>query len=162
MELNFKIENALAAITRARITEVDGVYRVRADAVQLGDLLDFEGDVIADTPDTDETQRTGWQFELSRVEGVEVETIGDETAIVVYTSGGTFGFPPDHEIELSLEREVAGNFYLCGTCDHRHPAGFAGDCRDDKFRFTDSELEDGLGAEGAARFSTDPEGRELD
>lgn len=39
-------------------------------------------------------------------------------------------------------------FYQCGICDHNHPVGFAGDCRDDKNRFTDAALDERYGNDG--------------
>lgn len=160
-DLSDRIENALAAASRARIIEREGSYYIRADNVQIGDLLDFEGDSIADTAETDESTRMGWESELSEVEGVEVEGNDDESFIVVYTGGGNFNFPPAHEIEISLERNIAGNFYRCEICGHRHVARYDGDCRDDANRFTDSELEDGLGDVDVKWFDTDWNGREL-
>ncbi len=168
-----RIENALAAMGRARITAREGSHYVRADRVQVGDLLDLEGDPIAD-PGNNGLEHHGtdfndgdpiyhaFEFELSEVEGVEVETIGDETAIVIHTSQGSFGFPPDHEIEMSLERNAPPIFYLCGGCGHRHPVGWTGDCRDDAFRFSDSELEDELGPIGVGWEETDESGRIYD
>lgn len=32
-------------------------------------------------------------------------------------------------------------FYLCGSCDHYHPLGWKGDCRDDSQRFTTDQLD---------------------
>ena len=34
-------------------------------------------------------------------------------------------------------------FYECGGCDHYHPLGWTGDCRDDSQRFTDEDLPGG-------------------
>jgi hypothetical protein len=159
IDLSDRIENALAAASRARIIAREGSYFVRAYNVQIGDLLDFEGDSIADTDATDESTRTGWESELSEVESVEGDD--DESFIVVYTGGGNFNFPTSHEIEISLERNIAGNCYRCEICGHRHVARYDGDCRDDTYRFTDSELEDGLGPVDVKWFDTDWNGREL-
>lgn len=168
-----RIENALAAMSRARIRELDGSYLVRADRVQVGDLLDLEGDSIAD-PGNDGLEHHGtdfndgnpiyraFEFELAEVEAVEVETIGDETAIVIHTSLGSYGFPPDYEIEISLDRTAPPLFYLCGGCGHRHPVGWTGDCRDDAFRFTDEELDDELGPIGVGWEESTEDGRDLD
>lgn len=32
-------------------------------------------------------------------------------------------------------------FYSCGGCEHYHPLGWTGDCRDDLRRFTAAELD---------------------
>ena len=42
-----------------------------------------------------------------------------------------------NEIEspLNSEQEAVKYFYECGGCDHYHPLGFIGDCRDDKNRY---------------------------
>lgn len=33
-------------------------------------------------------------------------------------------------------------FYWCGGCDHWHPSGYTGDCRNDKVRFTAQQLDE--------------------
>jgi hypothetical protein len=71
----------------------------RADQVQEGDRLDLEGDQFAD-PSGDGIGESGhfygFEFELAEVESVEVET---PDCIVIHTSLGSFGFPPDHNIK---------------------------------------------------------------
>lgn len=32
-------------------------------------------------------------------------------------------------------------FYLCGGCDHLHPFGWTGDCRDNSQRFTHDQVD---------------------
>jgi hypothetical protein len=39
-------------------------------------------------------------------------------------------------------------FFECPSCGHFHPAGFAGDCRDNKARFTRDALDDRYGEDG--------------
>jgi hypothetical protein len=39
-------------------------------------------------------------------------------------------------------------FVECGSCDHYHPKGFAGDCRNDTNRFTVEQLDAAYGPQG--------------
>lgn len=39
-------------------------------------------------------------------------------------------------------------YFHCGICEHGHPLGFAGDCRDDDNRFTIFEMERAHGPNG--------------
>lgn len=87
-----------------RIIARFGAYFIRADMVREGDLLDLQNDPYAD-PD-------GWvtggrksssifQFEFARV----IEPPVRETAacVLIHTDQGSFGFPPDHELETTLD-----------------------------------------------------------
>lgn len=69
----------------------------RADLVKVGDRLDFESDPIAD-PNGDDPH---FPYEYANVEGVKKE--GD--VIVLSTSQGCFGFPPDHMIDVDPEQD---------------------------------------------------------
>lgn len=151
-----RARDAIAILTRARIYTSADAFLVPAHLVQIGDLLDFEGDSFADTPENE--RATGFPFELSEVEAVEVENDGD--CIVIHTTQGSYGFPPGHMIAISLDRNAPANFYQCGGCDHLHPISW-GDCRDDAFRFTASELEDELGRQDVAWWITDESGHGL-
>ena len=68
----------------------------RVDAVKIDDGLDLEGDKFAD-PDRD---NVGLQFDLARVD--EIERDG-AACIVLHTSQGSFGFPPDHLVKVESE-----------------------------------------------------------
>jgi hypothetical protein len=45
------------------------------------------------------------------------------------------------EIALRTTRDGRPKFYLCGGCDHWHPFGWGGDCRNDAHRFTVEQLD---------------------
>lgn len=46
-------------------------------------------------------------------------------------------------------------FYRCGGCDHFHPLGWLGDCRDDFNRFSEEQIEKLYGPEGAGWHEVD-------
>lgn len=79
-----------------RIVYVNGSCYVRADRIKEGDLLDLEGDLYAD-PEWN-TDNLTYEFQ----EVFEIERERDD-CIVLHTSYGSFGFPPDHLIEVSPE-----------------------------------------------------------
>jgi hypothetical protein len=132
----------------SRFTVIDGVAKLRADQVQIGDLLDFEGDKFAD-PNGNGLSDSGhfepFEFELAYVTGVTRET---DDCIRIDTDQGSYGFPVDHLIPAEVRENVKAQFYYCGGCGHWHPPEFMGDCRDDANRFTTSELEDRYGSDG--------------
>lgn len=71
----------------------------RADQVQVGDLIDLEGDEFAD-PNRNGLSVTGdfdFTFEFAYVEEVERETPG---CIRIDTDQGSYGFPPDHMLKM--------------------------------------------------------------
>jgi hypothetical protein len=72
---------------------------IKAKDVKEGDRLDLEGDQFAD-PNGNGIGESGdfyaFEFELAEVEEVERETAD---CIVIHTSLGSFGFPPDHMIK---------------------------------------------------------------
>lgn len=39
-----------------------------------------------------------------------------------------------------MGKDTRPKFYLCGGCDHFHPLGWTGDCRDNSQRFTADKL----------------------
>lgn len=51
--------------------------------------------------------------------------------------------PQEPQADLPENRNAEGKprFYLCGICEHLHPASWDGDCRDDNNRFTYDELD---------------------
>jgi hypothetical protein len=77
----------------------DGREMIKAANVKAGDRLDLEGDKFAD-PNGDGIGESGhfygFEFELAEVESVVRETPG---CILIHTSLGSFGFPPDHLIK---------------------------------------------------------------
>lgn len=81
-----------------------GTVKKRVDEIVVGDMIDLEDDEYADpgVVDDDETGeprvhgRVEFTFEFATVNGVERETPG---CIVLHTSMGSFGFPPDHLVE---------------------------------------------------------------
>lgn len=79
-----------------RIIARDGSYWMAAQDVREGDLLDFEGDSIADPTGTN----SDFMFEFATVEAVEQET---ENCVRVDTDQGSYGFPPEHLIETTLD-----------------------------------------------------------
>jgi hypothetical protein len=85
----------------------------------------------------------GFEFEFAEVEGRELETPG---CIRIDTSLASVGFPPDHLIKADPDQPDAV-FYDCGICEHYHPNGFHGDCRDDSNRFTADQLDERYGPE---------------
>lgn len=52
---------------------------------------------------------------------------------VVYTPDGSNVWPP--------KPDTRAKFFYCGGCDHLHPFGWTGDCRDDSQRFTYDRIE---------------------
>lgn len=93
-----------------RIIAKNGTYYLRAQDVREGDLLDFEGDSIVDPgglgerydPEPPATW-TSFQFEFATVQSVERET---PDCVRIDTDQGSYGFPIDHEIETTLDRET--------------------------------------------------------
>lgn len=83
---------------------IDGVVRRRIDQVRIGDRLDLQNDMFADSTahETDgaETDHPEFEFEFATVEAIELEPHDTDPCIVLHTSQGSFGFPPDHWIEV--------------------------------------------------------------
>jgi hypothetical protein len=117
---------------------IDGVAMIEARNVMTGDLLDLEGDKFAD-PKGD---NPFYQSEFVEVYSAEAETLD---CVRIDFCNLSIGFPSDHLIGIEIEAMPLPCFYECGICGHLHPAKYTGDCRDDAFRFTTSELEDELG-----------------
>jgi hypothetical protein len=87
-----------------KFIERDGSYFVRAEDVVIGMKLDFEGDSIADpngNGTTDLGHYEAFEFEFAVVNEITRE---GPTCIVLHTSQGDYGFPPDHEIETTLDQ----------------------------------------------------------
>jgi hypothetical protein len=94
-------------MTDARIIARDGAYFIRAGDVREGDLLDFEGDSIVDPEcagelfdPTPPASVTILWAEYARVDSVEREAAD---CVRIDTDQGSYGFPPDHEIETTLD-----------------------------------------------------------
>lgn len=70
----------------------------RVDQLEVGDLLDLEGDPIADPHRSHGEDSTDpWTFEYAEVQEIDVES---RQCIGVYTTQGAFGFPHDHLVEV--------------------------------------------------------------
>lgn len=82
-----------------RIIARDGSYWIAAQDVREGDLLDFEGDCIADPTGTN----SDFMFEFATVEAVERET---ENCVRIDTDQGSYGFPPNYPIETTLDSKT--------------------------------------------------------
>lgn len=90
-----------------RIIARDGSYWIAAQDVREEDLLDFQGDSIADpenkgeryNPEPPATVTIFWA-EYATVEAVEHET---PDCVLIHTDQGSYGFPPDHLIETTLD-----------------------------------------------------------
>jgi LmbE family N-acetylglucosaminyl deacetylase len=66
----------------------------RIDELQIGDLVDLEGDSFAD-PDRDPAK--GFEFQYAKVEEIDRET---PDCVVVWFDNDVVGFPPDHMVEI--------------------------------------------------------------
>ncbi len=70
----------------------------------------------------------------------------DRTTLVLQESEGS------DERVIELDHEVPGlfhaTFFECPACGNCHPVGFEGDCRDNKNRYTRSELDEKFGPDG--------------
>jgi hypothetical protein len=77
---------------------VDAPEMIRADAVQVGDLLDLEGDQFADPENGGggELPTNDFEFELAEVTEVERET---PDCIRIGGPGYCVGFPVDHMLK---------------------------------------------------------------
>lgn len=42
---------------------------------------------------------------------------------------------------MSKQSVICAPYYLCGICEHYHPAAWDGDCREDQNRYTEDELD---------------------
>jgi hypothetical protein len=90
-----------------RIIARNGRYWLAAQDVREGELLDLEGDEFAD-PSGNGISETGdfdFTFEFATVEAVERET---ENCVRIDTDQGSYGFPPDHLIETTLDNKAGG------------------------------------------------------
>lgn len=90
----------------SRFQFIEGVAKLRAKDVKLFDRLDFEGDPIAD-PNGDGTDGDHYEsFEFEFAEVIEIERETPE-CIVIHTTQGSYGFPPEHLIDSTLEQPNA-------------------------------------------------------
>lgn len=86
-----------------RIIARDGSYYIAALDVREFDLLDLEGDEFADPGGNGISESGDFTFEFATVEAVERET---ENCIRIDTDQGSYGFPPDHLIETTLDSKT--------------------------------------------------------
>lgn len=68
-----------------------GTIKKLVREIEVGDLVDLEGDKYADT-----CCDPAIAFAFASVDEIEQDGV---TCIVLHTSQGSFGFPPDHLIE---------------------------------------------------------------
>lgn len=93
----------------------DGVLKRRIDQVRVGDRIDFQCDPFADADRNDDAGELGshpeFEFEFALVESIEFEPHDTDPCVVLHTSQGSFGFPPDHWIEVDGEqiRDTSGS-----------------------------------------------------
>lgn len=75
--------------------------RKAARDVTQGDKLDLEGDAFAD-PDGDSTGPDGhfYGFEFELCEVIEPPLMESPDCVLIHTSSGSFGFPPDHLLKV--------------------------------------------------------------
>lgn len=88
-----------------RIIAHKGSYFIPAHLVRIGDLLDLEGDSIAD-PNLNGLSESGdfdFTFEYAIVEGVECVECETENCVRIDTDQGSYGFPVGHLIETTLD-----------------------------------------------------------
>lgn len=87
---------------------VDGVVRRRVDQVRAGDQVDFQNNPFADADRDDDAGELGshpeFEFEFAVVESAEFEPHDTDPCIVLHTSQSSFGFPPDHWLEIDGEQ----------------------------------------------------------
>jgi hypothetical protein len=87
---------------------IDGVAKRRIDQVRIGDLIDFQSDPLADPDRDDDAGELGnhpeFEFEFAAVESIELEPHDTDPCIVLHTTQGSYGFPPDHWIEVDGEQ----------------------------------------------------------
>lgn len=76
---------------------INGHVQRRADQVRIGDRIDLEDDKYADPNGTNEE----FPFEFATVTRVERET---DQCVLIETTQGSFGFPPDHWIDVDGEQ----------------------------------------------------------
>lgn len=67
--------------------------RKRIDELKVGDLVDLEADVFANS----NGEHPEYEFELAQVVEIERET---PTCICVYFETGAVGFPPEHLVSV--------------------------------------------------------------
>jgi hypothetical protein len=87
---------------------VNGVAKRRIDQVRIGDRLDLQNDPFADANRDDDAGELGdhpeFEFEFASVEAIELESHDTDPCVVLYTTQGAFGFPPDHLIAVDAEQ----------------------------------------------------------
>lgn len=120
-----------------RYQTINGETFIRAADVLPLDALDLQGDSIVDPtgegelydPTPPESVTILWDEYAEVIEPI----VREPGCILIHTSLGSFGFPPDHLIKAKAV------LYACGICDQYHPNGFHGDCRDDSNRIADPD-----------------------
>lgn len=105
--------------------------QVRVDALVIGQRVDLQNDIIADpegyvaaTDGEGETDHPEFEFEFCVVESITAFG-GDEPCLIVnfLISGGEFtcGFPPDHEVDVDPEQDLAAELPWLVTDEEARP-----------------------------------------
>lgn len=85
-----------------------------------------------------------------RTKGCKWDTEGDLAycdMCVLKAGGHLHGVPgkgkkvADAMNRATRREKTKEKFFLCGGCDHFHPFGWTGDCRNDAMRLTEDELD---------------------
>lgn len=84
-------------MTKIKDRWLDGHVERRVDQVKVSDRIDLEGDHFADPT----SENHEFKFEFACVNEIERET---PNCIVLHTSQGSFGFPPDHWLDVDGEQ----------------------------------------------------------
>lgn len=56
-----------------------------------------------------------------------------------------------------MRNRMLHRFYKCDGCDHYHPFGWTGDCRNDEIRFAGEELDEKYGMQDEGWIEVDEE-----
>ncbi len=91
-------------------------------------------DVVTLHPDGSQTLNSGgWR------------TVTTKDRINAYSMARVWSDRGEWKVAMRTRRAPA-QYFRCGGCDHYHPLGWTGDCRDDSMRFTDEDLDTMHGA----------------
>lgn len=91
-----------------------GVARCRVDQLEIGQRVDLQNDIFADTEayeaflfgaEGKASQHPEFEFEFETVAEVERETT--DCICVTFESGFSCGFPPSHEVDIDAEQDPA-------------------------------------------------------
>ncbi len=80
-----------------------GHPRVEVRNIRVGQRVDLDGDDFADP----EGDRPEFVYEFAAVYEIEHEPHDTDPCIVLHTSLGSFGFPPDHLVAIDGEQPAS-------------------------------------------------------